>query len=163
MTHRTRPASRGHDWDWGTVRALCLRETRRLLGSSPAADDAAQDATLRAWRHRGRCRTPATPEPWIKTIARREALRTLARCSDLSIDEHEIADTRQEMGDLVDSLDVRRALRGLDSQDRRLLIGHYWQDLPNSELAMQLGLAEVTVRVKLHRLRRRLRDILVEV
>jgi RNA polymerase sigma factor (sigma-70 family) len=81
----------------------------------------------------------------------------------LSIDEHEIADTRQEMGDLVDSLDVRRALRGLDSQDRRLLIGHYWQDLPNSELAMQLGLAEVTVRVKLHRLRRRLRDILVEV
>jgi DNA-directed RNA polymerase specialized sigma24 family protein len=43
------------------------------------------------------------------------------------------------------------------------LVGHYWQDLPNSELAMQLGLAEVTVRVRLHRLRRRLRDILVEV
>jgi RNA polymerase sigma-70 factor (ECF subfamily) len=163
MTQRTRPATCGHDWDWGKVRAVCLRETRRLLGSSPAADDAAQDATLRAWRHRGRCRTPATPEPWIKTIARREALRTLAGRSDLSIDEHDIADTRQEMADLVDSLDVRRALSRLDSQDRRLLIGHYWQDLPNSELAMQLGLAEVTVRVRLHRLRRRLRDILVEV
>jgi RNA polymerase sigma-70 factor (ECF subfamily) len=163
MTQRTRPATRGHDWDWGNVRALCLRETRRLLGSSPAADDAAQDATIRAWRHRGRCRTPATPEPWIKTIARREALRTLAQCSDLSIEDHEIADTRQEMTDLVTSLDVRRAVSGLDSQDRQLLVGHYWQDLPNSELAMQLGLAEVTVRVRLHRLRRRLRDILVEV
>ena len=67
------------------------------------------------------------------------------------------------MADLVASLDVRRAVSGLNSQDRQLLIGHYWQDLPNSELAMQLGLAEVTVRVKLHRLRRRLRDILVEV
>jgi RNA polymerase sigma-70 factor (ECF subfamily) len=142
---------------------LCLRETRRLLGSSPAADDAAQDATLRAWRHRGRCRTPATPEPWIRTIARREALRTLAQCSDLSIEDHEIADTRQEITDLADFLDVRRAVSGLDSQDRQLLVGHYWQDLPNSELAMQLGLAEVTVRVRLHRLRRRLRDILVEV
>ena len=163
MTQRTRPATRGNDWDWGTVRAVCLRETRRVLGSSPAADDAAQDATIRAWRHRGRCRTPATPEPWIKTIARREALRTLAQYSDLSIEDHEIADTRQEMADLVDSLDVRRAVGAMDSQDRRLLVGHYWQDLPNSELAMQLGLAEVTVRVRLHRLRRRLRDILVEV
>jgi RNA polymerase sigma factor (sigma-70 family) len=163
MTQRTAPATRGHDWDWGKVRAVCLRETRRLLGSSPAADDAAQDAALRAWRHRGRCRTPGAPEPWIKTIARREALRTLAQCSDLSIEDHDVADTRQELTDLVDSLDVRRALSGLDSQDRRLLIGHYWQDLPNSELAMQLGLAEATVRVKLHRLRRRLRDILVEV
>jgi RNA polymerase sigma-70 factor, ECF subfamily len=163
MTHRTLPATRGHEWDWGSVRALCLRETRRLLGSSPAADDAAQDAAIRAWRHRGRCRTPATPEPWIRTIARREALRTLAQCSDLSIDDHEIADTRQEITDLADFLDVRRAVSGLDSQDRQLLVGHYWQDLPNSELAMQLGLAEVTVRVRLHRLRRRLRDILVEV
>jgi RNA polymerase sigma-70 factor (ECF subfamily) len=163
MTHRTLPATRGYEWDWGSVRALCLRETRRLLGSSPAADDAAQDATLRAWRHRGRCRTPATPEPWIRTIARREALRTLAQCSDLSIEDHEIADTRQEITDLADFLDVRRAVSGLDSQDRQLLVGHYWQDLPNSELAMQLGLAEVTVRVRLHRLRRRLRETLVEV
>jgi RNA polymerase sigma-70 factor (ECF subfamily) len=163
MTQRTLPAPRGLDWDWGNVRALCLRETRRLLGSSPAADDAAQDAALRAWRHRRRCRTPTTPEPWIRTIARREALRTLSQCSDLSIEDRDVADTRQDMPDVAVSLDVRRALSALDSQDQRILIGHYWQDLPNSELAMQLGLAEVTVRVKLHRLRRRLRDILVEV
>ena len=163
MTQRTLPAPRGLDWDWGNVRALCLRETKRVLGPSPAADDAAQDATLRAWRHRGRCRTPTTPEPWLRTIARREALRTLAQCSEVSIEDHDVADTRQDMADFAVSLDVRRALRALDSQDKRLLIGHYWQDLPNSELAMQLGLAEVTVRVKLHRLRRRLRDILVEV
>lgn len=164
MTHLTRPATRGHDWDWGSVRALCLRETRRLLGSSTAADDAAQDATIRAWRHRRRCRTPARPEPWIATIARREALRVLAQRSERVIEsDHELADTRQELGRLIESLDLHRAVGGLDSQDRRLLIGHYWQDLPNSELAMQLGLAEVTIRVRLHRLRRRLRDILVQV
>jgi RNA polymerase sigma factor (sigma-70 family) len=52
-------------------------------------------------------------------------------------------------------------MSGMDGQDRKLLIGHYWQDLPNSELAMQLGLAEVTVRVRLHRIRQRLRDTLM--
>jgi DNA-directed RNA polymerase specialized sigma24 family protein len=50
----------------------------------------------------------------------------------------------------------------MDGQDRRLLIGHYWQDLPSSVLAEQLGVAEVTVRVRLHRLRLQLRKTLVE-
>jgi RNA polymerase sigma-70 factor (ECF subfamily) len=165
MTHRSAIASRGHDWDWEQVRALCLREARRLLGAaSSAADDAAQEAAIRAWRHRSCCRTPTRPEPWIAKIARREALRTLARPSEQSVeDEDEIADPRQDVQDLDDSLDLRRALRELDGQDRRILIGHYWQDLPNSELAMQLGLAEVTVRVRLHRLRQRLRDKLMEI
>jgi DNA-directed RNA polymerase specialized sigma24 family protein len=54
-------------------------------------------------------------------------------------------------------------MSGMDGQDRRLLLGHYWQDLPNSVLAMQLGLAEVTVRVRLHRLRRRLRELMGEI
>jgi DNA-directed RNA polymerase specialized sigma24 family protein len=43
------------------------------------------------------------------------------------------------------------------------LIGEYWQDLRHSELAMQLGHAEVTVRVRVNRLRRRLLDTLVEI
>ena len=157
MTQRT-------EWDWGHVRALCLHETRRLLGASCAADDAAQEATIRAWRHRARCRNPASPDPWIARIARREALRTLARDAHAPLpDSEELADPRQEFSDLVDSLDLWRAMSGMDGQDRRLLIGHYWQDLPNSELAMQLGLAEVTVRVRLHRIRQRLRDTLMEI
>lgn len=163
MTCGVRPATDGHDWDWGRVRAICLRETRRLLGLTAAADDAAQEAAIRAWRHRRRCRTPATPDPWIARIARREALRVLSQRSESSIADREIVDTRQEVEDLEGMLDVRRAVLRLNSQDRQLLVAHYWQDLSNSELAEQLGLAEVTVRVRLHRLRSRLRNTLVEV
>ena len=154
----------GSSWDWGKVRALCLTETRRVMGGSCAADDAAQEAAIRAWRHRGRCRNPARPEPWIARIARREALRALARRpeSPLSDDDRQ-ADPRQELSEFVDSLDLRRAMSGMDGQDRWLLIGYYWQDLPHRELAMQLGLAEVTVRVRLHRIRQRLRDTLMEI
>jgi RNA polymerase sigma-70 factor, ECF subfamily len=155
MTQRT-------EWDWGHVRALCLRETRRLLGASCAADDAAQEAAIRAWRHRARCRNPASPDPWIARIARREALRALAKATDVSLpDPEELADPRQDFSEMVGRLDLWRAMSAMDGQDRQLLIGHYWQDLPNSELAMQLGLAEVTVRVRLHRIRQRLRDKLM--
>jgi RNA polymerase sigma-70 factor, ECF subfamily len=158
MTHHTPP-----EWDWKNVRALCLRETRRVLGPSSAADDAAQEATIRAWRHRGRCHTPARPDPWIATIARREAFRTLSERSERSLDEGpEAPDPRQQPAEMVDTLDLRRAIRSLNGPDRRLLVGHYWQDLPNSELALELGIAESTVRVRLHRLRRQLQQTLVE-
>jgi RNA polymerase sigma-70 factor, ECF subfamily len=158
MTQRPPP-----DWDWTIVRALCLRETRRVLGPSSAAEDAAQEAAIRAWRHRGRCRTPARPDPWIATIARREAFRMLSQRNEQSLDEDlDTSDTRQHSAELVEALDLRRAVRALEGPDRRLLIGRYWQDLSNSELALELGIAESTVRVRLHRLRRRLRHTLVE-
>jgi len=50
-----------------------------------------------------------------------------------------------------------------EEQDGRLLDGHYWQDLPDSELALQPGLAEVTDRVHRHHLRRLLRGTLMEI
>jgi RNA polymerase sigma-70 factor (ECF subfamily) len=162
---RVKVGRSAHDWDWAEVTALCLRESRRLLGgTNSAAEDAAQEATIRAWRHRARCRDPARPEPWIAAIARREALRALARRRELPLEARgDIADPRQDLSDLPDLLAVRRALSAVDGRDRQLLVGHYWQDLPNAELATQLGLAEVTVRVRLHRLRRLLREIMVEV
>jgi DNA-directed RNA polymerase specialized sigma24 family protein len=50
----------------------------------------------------------------------------------------------------------------MNREDVQLLVGRYWQDLPYSELAEQLGVAEATVRVRRHPLRFRLRNILVE-
>jgi RNA polymerase sigma-70 factor, ECF subfamily len=164
MTHRHPNRLGDPDWDWGHVRALCLREARRLLGpSSAAADDAAQEAAIRAWRHRSCCRSASTAEAWVARIARREALRALTHRPEASLERHpEIADPRHDTDDLVDSLDLRRAISALDGQDLRLLLGRYWQDLSSGELAMQLGLAEVTVRVRLHRIRQRLQDMLME-
>jgi RNA polymerase sigma-70 factor, ECF subfamily len=153
-----------HDWDWAEVSALCLRETRRVLGRSCAADDAAQEATIRAWRYRTRCRDPARPGPWIAGIARREALRAVSKRRDEpDLSDRDLADPRQDLSGLVDALDLWRAISGINGQDKRLLVGRYWQDLPNSELATQLGLAEVTVRVRLHRLRHLLRERMGEI
>ena len=164
MTMHPTPATRGPDWNWTDVRALCLREARRVLGPSSAADDAAQEAAIRAWRRRACCRTPGRPAPWIAAIARREALRVVSQRQEHSLDA--ASETPSEGGapelENLAALDLRRALRTMDGQDVKLLVGRYWQDLSDSELAEQFGVAEVTVRVRLHRLRLRLRNILVE-
>src|SRR5919199_4866170 len=72
---RSPDATSAARWDWGAVHAICLREARRVLGADPAAEDAAQEATFRAWRYSTQCRSPDHPVAWLATIARREALR----------------------------------------------------------------------------------------
>ena len=152
------------EWDWSDVRALCLREARRVLGSSSAADDAAQEAAIRAWRLKERCGTPAHPDPWLAAIARHEALRLLGQRREQSLDEGAAyaAEPDPREPDRLAVLDLRREMQAMEGQDVRLLIGRYWQDLPYSELAEQCGVAEATVRVRVHRLRLRLRNNLVE-
>src|SRR5437764_11921127 len=60
--------------DWLALRQYCLREAANVLRNREDAEEAAQEALLRAWRHRG-SRRSASWLPWVRTIARNEALR----------------------------------------------------------------------------------------
>jgi RNA polymerase sigma-70 factor (ECF subfamily) len=136
-------------------------EARRLLGSTAEADDAVQEALLRAWRNRARCRTPEAPLPWLLAITRNEALRIRARAPVAGPDDP----AEQELGGVPDSrvesaparVDLMRALTHLPEQDRLLLQMRYGEDLTQASVARQLGIPEGTVKVRLHRLRAHLR------
>ena len=151
----------GERWDWAELRALCLREARHVLGPSAAAEDAAQEATLRAWRNRGACRTPEAPAPWIAAIARREALRALPDRREILTEPNEERPTAGTEDAVLDRLAVAGAVRRLGADDRRLIVARYWDDLSYGELADGLGMPVSTVGVRLHRVRLRLRETLV--
>jgi RNA polymerase sigma-70 factor, ECF subfamily len=151
MTHVADCLRDRGEWDWTVLRSLCLREAERVLGSCETAEDAAQEAVVRAWRRRGSCHEPERPAPWVTTIARREAL--------LPAGAHPAHDPEQP---IIEGAPVLQAIAGLDREERWLVRGRYWHDLSDSDLARQLDVAEVTVRVRLHRLRSRLRDALLE-
>jgi RNA polymerase sigma-70 factor (ECF subfamily) len=161
MTRRP-PAAGPAGWDWLRLRAVCLREAQRVLGRGAAAEDAAQEAAIRAWRQRARCLTPDRPEPWIRTIARREALRIAAQPGEGPIEEdhHDPAPAREP--EVEARVDVRRAMLGLSPEDRKLLVARYWHDLTQDHAAVVMNLPAGTVKVRLHRLRIRLREVLTE-
>ena len=84
-----------------------------------------------------------------------------------------VADCLRDRGEwdwtVLRSLCLREAERVLgccetaeDAAQEAVVRGRYWHDLSDSDLARQLDVAEVTVRVRLHRLRSRLRDALLE-
>jgi RNA polymerase sigma-70 factor, ECF subfamily len=148
-------------WDWGGLRVRCVREAGRVLPRVDA-EEAAQEALARAWLRRDACRHPDAPLPWLLEITRNEARRLLGRKARR--ERLELFDVRSgeddELTGMADRVTVEQALRTLADGDRRMLHLRYAEDLTQVEVARRLGVPEGTVKVRLHRARRRLRRVL---
>src|SRR4051794_15833872 len=96
-------------WDWDEIARQCLREARRMTRTHDDAEDVAQEALLRAWRHRDRCREPQARSAWVARICHNEARRPRpgARESPALLDDEALV---APTGDPVDRLE-RLSLR----------------------------------------------------
>jgi RNA polymerase sigma-70 factor (ECF subfamily) len=150
------------DWDWDLVRAQCLREAERILGRTGTAEDAAQEAAVRAWRRRASCLTPERPQPWVATIARNEALRIAGRPGTDSLDDAGEPVEEFHEDEILEHADMERAMEGLSELDRQVVRGRYWDDLDYRQLGRLLEVPEGTARVRLHRALARLRQAMAE-
>lgn len=152
-------------WEWAGLRSRCLQEARRLLPRVDA-EEAVQEALVRAWTRRDACRTPEAPLPWILQITRNEARRLLERRAQrLTVAPIEPASPEPEVEDdaltgTTTRVTVEQALARLGDSDRRVLRLRYADDLTQAEVARRLGVPEGTVKVRLHRARGRLRALL---
>jgi RNA polymerase sigma-70 factor (ECF subfamily) len=122
-------------------------------------EDVAQEALLRAWRARDRCRDPAARGAWVARICHNEAMRLLSTRS-LAVDpcDHPFDACAGFADETVTRLDVRAALDRLPDGDRRLLLLRYGLDLTQPAAARVADIPEGTAKVRLHRLRNALRD-----
>lgn len=156
----------GAEWNWELMRAVATREVRRYLAAAHDVDDVVQEALVRAWRRRATCRG-ADRLPWMRQIARNEALRLIDRRQaraerELLDDDHVLAavpddEAEEQREDLLLRMQVEQVIGRLSVDDRRLLALRYTGDLSQPEVARTLGIPEGTVKVRLHRLRGRLR------
>ena len=147
-------------WDWRLLGRVALQEANRVLGSGYDAEDAAQEAIIRAYRAQSRCETPEAPQAWVRTIARHEAYRLHSRRPPIPIDVG--ADEEVEPEDTAETVVTRvvavAVLRRLPTSERSLLIRRYVLDQTSAEIADELAIPAATVRVRLHRAAKRLRD-----
>ena len=145
------------DWKWEEMRAICLRLARRFAADSYAAEDVAQEALLRAWRHRSSLRNSEHREQWLAQIVRNEAARRFQKRDPQPTQHAEAGGAEDPMVASAGArLDLRLALKRLDSGERQLLRLRYEQDLTQPVIARLLGMPEGTVKVRLHRARAKL-------
>ena len=146
------------------MRRFCFSQALRVVHSPADADEAAQQAIVRAWRHSGSCRQPDQPYGWLGRIAHNEALRVVSRRpKELPVDEPPPAATDLGGSDRVETaLWIEGVLASLSPADQQLARLRYYEDLTCASVADRLGTSESIVKVRLHRLRRRLRQRLEE-
>jgi RNA polymerase sigma factor (sigma-70 family) len=130
--------------------ALRLATAMRLDRTD--AEDAVQEAALRAWRRRGN-RHPGTPlRPWFLAIVANQCRETRrARWSSVL----RFADTPETSAvaapDAAGTLDVSTALRRLPYDIRLAVVLRYYLDLPFEEVAAASGCTVEAARSRVRR------------
>jgi RNA polymerase sigma-70 factor, ECF subfamily len=124
------------------------------------ADDVGAETFLVAWRRLGDVPRD-DPLPWLLAVARNVARndhRGRRRYEGLlrRLPEAQPSPPPAEPPDHAERADLRRALDALDEADRELLVLVAWDELTPTQAAQVVGCTPGTVRVRLHRARRRL-------
>jgi RNA polymerase sigma-70 factor (ECF subfamily) len=128
-----------------------------MLLDRAEAEDAVQEATLKAWLRLGSFRSAADPRPWFLTIVANHC-RDLRRSRWWSVLRGVHAERAGPMlEDLAGGVDLRRAIAGLPVSERALLVLHYYLDLPLDDVARVLGISRPAAKSRLYRVLRRLR------
>ena len=141
---------------------------RRYLGREADAEDAAQEAFVRAFVHRDRF-DPARPVlPWLLTVARHVCLDRLRRDKREPIAETEPdgcafegATAEDALGDRERLARLRRALDALPEGQREVVAMFHLDGLAYREIAEALDVPIGTVMTWLHRGRARLREMVL--
>jgi RNA polymerase sigma-70 factor, ECF subfamily len=132
-----------------------LRFARRALGDDGQAEDAVQEAFLRAWRAADRYDpTRASQRTWLFAILRNvvidagRARRARPSSSGGEVDDSAVGD------DAIDAAlaawQVEAALETVTADQRHALVEVHWRGRPYAEVAAELGVPEGTVKSRVY-------------
>jgi RNA polymerase sigma-70 factor, ECF subfamily len=121
-------------------------------GSRPAAEDAVQEALLRAWERSEKGEEIESLKAWVTTVS-----LNLARSGLRRLRSERRARSRLRMASLgepsADRVDVERALSALPRRQREAVVLRYYLQLDTREAAAALGMGEGTMKSTLSRAR----------
>lgn len=145
---------------WPDVVSLC----RKLLGRSDEAEDAAQEAFLRAWVARDRYSSAMPFWPWLATIARRLCVDRRRRTSAVPVRDPLLVTEAGPERAVVGGDDLRAVLEVLDAmrpRERHVLVRRELDGWSYGRIAAVEGVSVEAVRGSLKRARACLRGSLV--
>lgn len=141
---------------------LVSRSLRRMVGTaglilrdSAGAEDAAQEALIRAWRDLPRLRDPDRFDAWLYRLLVRACQDQIRRSRrELPIDVLLSAGDWSEADGtkvIADRDELDRGLSRLTHDQRLVVVLRYYAGLPDSEVARVTGLPTGTVKSRLSR------------
>jgi RNA polymerase sigma-70 factor (ECF subfamily) len=135
----------------------------RLVGDRHEAEDVAQEAYLRMYRGLPGFRGDSSFDTWMYRITANAAVSHLKRRGRFGdvVDDPDMVVRVPDPGsaDPVDRDEIQRALGALSIPQRTVLLMKDAYGFSCQEIADELGVTEGAVKVRLHRARKRLKEI----
>ncbi len=133
-----------------------------LAGDRGEAEDAVQDACLRAWRHFDDLRDTASFEPWFTRIVVHACRDRIGarRVRPITLAEPDPGSTPDHTEALIGADALVRAMRALSPEHRVVIALRYVCDHTLEEIAARTGERSGTVKSRLHYALRALRAAL---
>ena len=137
---------------------------RLILRDDGRAEDATQEALVAAWRDLSALRDPDRFDAWLRRLLIRACYREVRRgrhrwAIEVNVEGHETVDADPTL-DIADRDQLERGFRRLDTDQRMVLVLHYYLGLSLDEAAEALGIPPGTVRSRLSRATRAMRAAL---
>jgi RNA polymerase sigma-70 factor (ECF subfamily) len=152
-------SAEGFDEFYVATRARLLQQLRIMTLDRELAQDALQEAYVKAWQRWGRVSTLDDPESWVRTVAYRTCISQWRRLRTAARHRPQVATPSVAPSSDVDAvLDVRDALTRLPRDQRVALVLFELCDLSVEQIAAQLGVPVGTVKSRLSRGRTALGD-----
>ena len=129
-----------------------------VCGSRPAAEDAVQEALLRAWQRSESGQEIESLNAWVTTVALNQARSGLRRVMAERRARTKMRAQLAGQPPTGDRIDIERALSTLPRRQREAVVLRYYLQLDTREVAAALRVNEGTVKSTLFRARAALAD-----
>ena len=131
-----------------------------LLGDRDEAEDAMQEALVRAWLAWPKLREAESFGPWLDRIVVNvcyNRIRARRRVRSVALDDGAELPASDPFRATLNRDAVGRALDRLTPEQRAVVVLRYWRDMPLDQIAVHLNLPLGTVKSRLHYAQRLLR------
>ncbi len=138
----------------------------RLLNNREDAEEAVQDAFVKAYRNLAGFRKDSRFSTWLYRIAYNEAISAIRKRKVI------MEDLQDEIGESLPEQEIENEIMGLDPSEQQIILGKildtlspedqvlvtlfYMNDQPVSEISEVTGLSISNAKVRLHRIRKKI-------
>ncbi len=134
----------------------------RVLHDSQAAEDAVQEAFSRIYAVRTDLDEERSFSALLFTVVKRICIDTLRKQKHFPLFPGELPETPADSAETEyfrhwERLNLIHLVAGLDEEDRKILLAFSLEGKPTRQIAQQMHLTDGQVRIRLHRIRKKLK------
>jgi RNA polymerase sigma-70 factor, ECF subfamily len=150
------PKADDFDQFYATTSRRLVGQLFAMIGDLTEAEDAVQEAYIRAWQRWPRIRGYHDREAWIRTVAYRISVNSWSKARNRLTAHHQASRHAEQPEMSPDLLTLVSALRKIPEPQRRVIVLHYLVGLSIEEIAAEVSAPAGTVKARLARGRKAL-------